>query len=233
MMFVEEEFTTLQKIIKDKCSIARYGDGEYKLAVNLKCNSQVYVPYIGERLREILKLNTKDSNFIVCIPRIKGRWDLKKYNCKLYKYWNKYNDSKYTELLNKSNQYYSSFITRWDNALHIDCDDFWNLWKKVWENKDVVLIRGSHKFREKTPLFENIKSLQLYSDFPEQDAGLEYEKILQRILNKNIPKTSIILLSLGPTATILSYDLYKLGYHVLDVGHLEMFHRKRYKECQN
>ena len=27
---------------------------------------------------------------------------------------------------------------------------------------------------------------------------------------------------MGPTATILSYDLYKAGYHVIDIGHIDI-----------
>ena len=32
----------------------------------------------------------------------------------------------------------------------------------------------------------------------------------------------LILIALGPTATILAYDLYKLGYQVIDVGHIDI-----------
>ena len=31
-----------------------------------------------------------------------------------------------------------------------------------------------------------------------------------------------MLLALGPTSTALSYDLYKLGYQVIDVGHIDI-----------
>ena len=31
----------------------------------------------------------------------------------------------------------------------------------------------------------------------------------------------IILISLGPTATILSFDLCKLGYQAIDIGHID------------
>ena len=30
------------------------------------------------------------------------------------------------------------------------------------------------------------------------------------------------MLSLGPTATVLTYDLYKLGYQSVDVGHIDI-----------
>ena len=46
----------------------------------------------------------------------------------------------------------------------------------------------------------------------------------------------MILLALGPTSTVLTYDLYKLGYQVIDVGHIdieyEWFLRKAKKRIQ-
>ena len=35
-------------------------------------------------------------------------------------------------------------------------------------------------------------------------------------------KDSLILIALGPTATILSYDLYKLGFQAVDIGHIDI-----------
>ena len=42
-----------------------------------------------------------------------------------------------------------------------------------------------------------------------------------KLLNK-IDKKKLILLALGPTATVLAYDLYKLGYQIVDVGHIDI-----------
>ena len=32
----------------------------------------------------------------------------------------------------------------------------------------------------------------------------------------------MILLAIGPTATILAYDLYKEGYQAIDIGHVDI-----------
>ena len=37
-----------------------------------------------------------------------------------------------------------------------------------------------------------------------------------------IKKNILILISLGPTATVLAYDLCKLGYQAIDVGHIDI-----------
>ena len=35
-------------------------------------------------------------------------------------------------------------------------------------------------------------------------------------------KSKLILIALGPTATVLAYDLHKLGYQVVDIGHIDI-----------
>ena len=37
-----------------------------------------------------------------------------------------------------------------------------------------------------------------------------------------INKTILILIALGPTATVLSYDLNRLGYQAIDIGHIDI-----------
>ena len=41
-------------------------------------------------------------------------------------------------------------------------------------------------------------------------------------IKKNVRKNKLILIALGPTATILAYDLYKLGYRAIDIGHIDI-----------
>ena len=49
-----------------------------------------------------------------------------------------------------------------------------------------------------------------------------YEKIIEFIRNLNLDKNILFLISLGPTATILAYDIHKLGYQAIDFGHFDI-----------
>jgi len=53
--FVEEEFETMRTILYYRCSIARYGDGELRLATGNGCKGQIFNSYLSKRLRKILK----------------------------------------------------------------------------------------------------------------------------------------------------------------------------------
>ena len=37
-----------------------------------------------------------------------------------------------------------------------------------------------------------------------------------------IPKNVLILIALGPSATVLAYDLSKIGYQAIDIGHADI-----------
>jgi len=55
---------------------------------------------------------------------------------------------------------------------------------------------------------------------PPKNAYKIYNKILERIELED--KKQLILLALGPTATILAYDLAKEGYQAVDIGHMDI-----------
>ena len=55
---------------------------------------------------------------------------------------------------------------------------------------------------------------------PTLNAFKVYNKIITEIIS--IQKKYLILISLGPTATILAYDLHRLGYQAIDVGHMDI-----------
>ena len=67
-------------------------------------------------------------------------------------------------------------------------------------------------------LFSNVKSINRILA-PSKNAFSVYDKIINSALY--IDKNRLILLSLGPTATVLAYDLAKFGYQAIDIGHLD------------
>ena len=49
-------------------------------------------------------------------------------------------------------------------------------------------------------------------------------KIMEKSLNfvELLPKDKLFILALGPMATVLAYDLARLGYRALDLGHIDI-----------
>ena len=50
---------TLKRIINDRCSVSRFGDGEFSLIYGESLKFQINSPEISKRLREILISNKK------------------------------------------------------------------------------------------------------------------------------------------------------------------------------
>ena len=68
-------------------------------------------------------------------------------------------------------------------------------------------------------LLDNAKSIKRILG-PSRQAFSKYNEILDEA--KKLDKDVLILLALGPAATCLAYDLHKLGYQAVDIGHVDV-----------
>ncbi len=214
---------TVKKLIKENKSIARYGDGEFDMIYGKGMNYQKYDKELAKRLYEVLNSNEKD--LLIGIPNVCNFEYIDKYIDFAANFWYKWlNDYKFKllKLLHKNKEYYSSAITRFyiDYKDKSNIAEYVKLLRKIWENKDVVIIEGEHsRLGVGNDLFDNMKSIQRII-CPSENAFDKYDAILHEAMK--IDKDKLILLALGPTATVLAYDLYKLGYRALDIGHVDI-----------
>ncbi|MBO1579743.1 SP_1767 family glycosyltransferase [Bacillus sp. XF8] len=212
---------TLTKIIRDKASVARYGDGEFKLIHNRDITFQRADHLLSKRLKEILL--SEDDNFLVCLPDVFQ--ELSIYADEPKNYWRlhtaKYRLEWYKDL-KKGKVYYNSFISRFYYPFRdkSKCKEWFTLLKLIWKDRDIVVIEGNKsRLGIGNDLFDNAKSIERIL-VPEEHAFLHYDKILTAAKKNN--KSKLILLAIGPTATILAYDLYKEGYQTIDIGHVDI-----------
>jgi len=93
--------------------------------------------------------------------------------------------------------------------------------KQIWDNKDVVIVEGCQsRTGVGNDLYSNARSISRILG-PAESAFSMYDTIMKAI-TENVTKDKLILLSLGMTATVLAYDLSKLGYWAIDIGHLDV-----------
>ena len=69
-------------------------------------------------------------------------------------------------------------------------------------------------------LFEKSKSVRRIL-CPSVNAFEKYDKILDCIV-ENAAADDLILMALGPTASILAYDLHNKGFQAVDIGHVDL-----------
>ena len=193
---------TIEKIVNEGCSITRYGDGEFDMICGTGMNYQKYDEELAKKLEEVL--NSSEDKLLVGINNI---IDL---------------EFKLLKLLSKNKQYYSSNISRF----YIDYKDkgfvkeYVRKLRQIWNKKDIIIVEGEQsRLGVGNDLFNNAASIQRII-CPSENAFACYGSILAEV--KKVKKDRLILLALGPTATVLAYDLYKAGYIAIDIGHVDI-----------
>jgi glycosyltransferase family protein len=213
---------TLEKILRDNCSVSRFGDGEFGLMYGENLIFQTNHPELRKKLKEIIKSN--QENHIVCIPNVFNN-NLDNFTEKSKRYWMNYlkvKRHKIYKMLDMKKNYNDALVTR----LYIDQADKtrvkkrFDLFKYIWKNREIVIVEGEKsRLGIGNDLFSAARSIERII-CPAQDAFTKYELILQEVLIHSTSK--LILIALGPTATVLAYDLSQLGYQAIDIGHIDI-----------
>ncbi len=202
---VLSEVDTLRAVCGGR-SLARYGDGEFKLCRGHGIKSQHHDPVLQRRLREILLAS---GDCLVGIPNLRSPTPKRKF-------WSGYLTA--SRLL-ADRAYGSAFISRPDSAPWIDTPAYWDQLASLWRGQDVTLVRGS----QKGLLVEDLVGAGQVTEIvgPRQHAWASYHELLERI-----GRPARAILCLGPTATVLAVDLCARGVHAIDLGHVALFYRK-------
>lgn len=220
---VKDTDETIEEIVKNKKSICRFGDGEFLLIKGKSIPFQDADNNLKNRLVEIL--NSDDEKTLIGINYL--YWNIDNIVASnLYGYSERFlnnfaakNLSYITSLLDPAKTYYrSDFTSIYASTKEYDFDDYFRKIRSLWEERDITIICGKHVFDEiENSIFSNANSIN-YQYAPTEHAFLEYDKILEAALTIN--KERLVICILGPTATVLSFDLTKNNYQALDLGHI-------------
>lgn len=217
---------TLTLLLEEGKSMARFGDGEFSTIagrVRHKFQSEVDET-LGKRLLEVLK--SDNENLLIGIANNYGSLDLYTEQSKreIRRYLQLSVRKEHLQLLSPEKTYYDAYVTRpyvmyADNHTDEPTKRFSKI-RKLWNDRECVVVEGAlTKVGQGNDLLENAKSVDKIIG-PAENAFREYDRILQECLRQ--PKGRLFLLALGPTATVLAYDLCKAGYQAIDIGHLDL-----------
>ena len=220
LAYMEE---AVYKIIHDKCSFVRYGDGEFEIMAGQEHPVfQKYQKELAERLREVLKAD--DERLLIGIADNYGCLDrfpadvadgirlymtdeIRKYHMSVLESDRIYYDA----------YMFKAFYPHRDREHTKQRIDFI---KQIWNQRDVVIIEGDKtRAGYGNDLFDNAASLKRILA-PTQNAFDMYEDILNAALC--IDQSCLILVILGPAAEPLVYDLMRSGYQAVDIGQIDM-----------
>lgn len=218
-MTIDETIETLQN---KKISLARFGDGE--ISIMNQSNGvgfQKQDPKLCQKLNEVFSKPLE--TLLIALPD--PFQNLRDYNRIDRKFWVKFTGIHKLKLLNKINmnlRYGNAHITRfYISNLNKKMSDlrFTNL-KMIWKNRDILIVEGSYtRSGVGNDLYKDAKSISRVI-CPKTNAFDLYDGIYSEVLKHG--KDKLILISLGPTATVLAYDLAAFGYWAIDIGHLDV-----------
>lgn len=213
---------TINSIKNEKKSIARFGDGELFLITGDRgIGYQSKNDKLAKKLEEVLK--SKQDFCLIGIPDVLNKFE--NLNEESESFWIK-NMEKYRETwlkyLDKDMTYATANVTR----LYIRYKDrsnarkYFAMLREIWKDRDVIICEGEKtRMGVGNDLLDNCKSIKRII-CPSENAFDKYDEILETL--KKQPKDSLILIALGPTATVLAYEMSKEGYQALDLGHLDI-----------
>lgn len=216
---------TIRFILKNKCSVSRFGDGEYKLMAKI---SDIGFQQMSDRLSERLydALENPPKNLLLCVPDIFRSVD--RFNERARRFWANWSDKKrgFARLLYqhcpKRYRFGDTMFTR----PYIDYPDDSNaqvmfpLIRQLWDQRDILIVEGEQtRMGIGNDLLSNAKSIQRILA-PATDAFERYDEILEAIIESADDR--LILLALGPTATVMACELSRKGFWAIDIGHIDI-----------
>ncbi len=212
---------TIDDIIEKRLSVSRYGDGEFDQIDGRREGYQEPDVRLSERLKEILIKPVEGH--VVGLADIYG--DLSHLEDKYADYFRnvliRYRQDHY-KYMNMNRTYYNAFISRiYSEMKDKNLAGNWFLkLKRIWKDRNVVIVEGDKtRFGVGNDLLDGAISVKRIL-CPAKGAFEKYGEILESCLS--MQKQDLFLLALGPTATVLAYDLAAQGYQAIDIGHLDI-----------
>ncbi len=220
---------TIDYINQNKSSISRFGDGELDFALdsNKEILFQNRNTLLGKRLREILSSNNK--NVLICLPSLilpKNRRDLTHISRSFWRHYSIEKIPRTIKLINKKYRYGNTDISRfylnYTDKSFKTIDYKVKLLKKIWDNRNVIVVEGLYtRLGVGNDLFGNTISMRRII-CPAKNAFDQYNKIYTSVID-NYHADDLVIIALGPTATVLAYDLgANKNIQAIDIGHIDM-----------
>ena len=219
-IMVKDIDQTLDYIIENQSSIIRFGDGEMDLMLGKSIPYQVYDENLASQLKEIISLQS-DEKLVIGLPNVFA--DRSNFTPAAEAFWKghlEHHLKDYVELA-RADWYGTTFVSR-PYIDYVDKSQSFSQFEKlkqIWENQDILIVEGvTSRSGVGNDLFDGANSIKRII-CPSHNAYSRMEEIQEAVIQ--YAENRLILCMLGPTAKILSYNLFKKGYRVLDIGHID------------
>lgn len=216
---------TLDELLCTEKSMVRFGDGEIVMIKGKNLVLQQASPEISEGLAKILSCRDENrmKNMVVTIPGVFTTLsDHRKESRQFWRDHLLFCRKVYEKYCNPDYFYGSTFVSRcyYFAQDKRDCAGWFAKIKKLWENRDIVIVEGSRTHNGVgNDLLDSAKSIERII-CPPNDACASLDRILAECVRYDTDR--LFLLSAGVAAKFLAVALFEKGYRVLDIGNLDL-----------
>ena len=205
-MNVHREESFILEHFKKGYSMSRYGDGEFKMmrGSDIK-NMQKYDDELNQKLLKVFEQPLK--KLLIGVP---DPLCTRSYVEGFHKRFDKFIQDKPAK---EKSIFISSFFSR-PSLINKDSNAYFDTIKNIWRNKVIVLVNFNPSLPEHF-LFRS--SHCFFIQISRNNCFAEYERIMDSC-REFYSQNRMFVLSAGPTATCLAYDICLEGEQALDMG---------------
>lgn len=213
----------LDNILKNQTSLCRFGDGELEI---MRGKERLWYQNVDAKLSERLKevFISKDKNILIAIANnfgsLESYTDAAADNIRAYLSGD--TREKIMDMIDMNRDYYDAYVSR-PYLMYRDknhAKGIFDIFQKIWNNRNVLIVEGKYtRTGVGNNLLINAKKIKRIL-CPDINAFKCYDKIFKTVF-ENVSEGDLVLLTLGPTATVLAFDLAKSGIQALDIGQLD------------
>lgn len=214
---------TLELVMAENKSLARYGDGEFEM---MRGNVRPWFQTPDELLTKKLKkyFADKDSRVLIAIADDFG--NLEKFNTDAADAIREYMMPDVREeimsYIDMQYIYGDAYVSRpyilYND--HSQADRVFRLFKQLWKDRNILIVEGKYsRLGVANDLFDSAKSVRRII-CPEKNVFSIYDKVKECII-ENTNNGDLVLVSLGPTATLLAYELTFDNIQTIDIGQID------------
>lgn len=217
---------TIAYIRAHNCSIARYGDGELQIMLQQgEPGFQKGSSELAVGLQRVFRVASPE--LLICMPMgLVSTKDMNEGGKQFWEQWAiKYQQKAVTtihQLLDEKYCFGDTNVSRPYSPYKTDerAKKLFPMLKELWDSRDVLFIEGEHtRLGVGNDLFANTKSIKRIL-CPNENAFAAYNRILETTLS--CWNGELVILALGPTATVLAAELSQKGIQALDMGHIDI-----------
>ncbi len=220
---IKSAVALLKDTIKKGLSVCRFGNGELDL---MRGKESLWYQQGSEKLSQRLKevFSSREPDIAIALANNFGNLDCYTEHAadEIRKYLSGNTRKEIMEYVDLSYTYYDAYVSR-PYIIYKDKQysrSIFELLKKLWKDRKLLIVEGIYtRMGAGNNLFSGAGSVRRIL-CPESNAFDRYDEILKTVC-RNVVTDELVLISLGPVATVLAYDLARKGIQAFDIGQID------------